>query len=174
MIRRTIISFLFGAGMMLAATGFSSLWVDIGWRGLINERHWMVAEIDFGNIRIGHARLMDHRVTPTGNRRRLGWFGEASFFAGSNPSNWRYGVLTLPLWAIVGLLFVYPGVAFARGPWRRRRRRKRNQCTECGYDRTGNASPVCPECGHEKAQDFHVPRSKIGGNDSSDRARLRT
>ena len=27
------------------------------------------------------------------------------------------------------------------------RRRKRGQCLSCGYNLTGNASGVCPECG---------------------------
>ena len=149
MIRKTIISLLFGAGLALATVGFASLWTDIGWRGQLNERHWIVAEIDFGNIRIGHARLTDHRISPTGDRRRLGGFGEASFWAGTNRNNWRFAVLTLPLWVMVGLFFAYPGIAFVRGPVKRYRRRKRHQCTECGYDRSGNTSGVCPECGHE-------------------------
>ena len=149
MVLRMVVCVSFATGLLLAAVGFCSLWADIGWRGPVSERHWMVAEIDFGNVRIGHARLLDHRMTRTGNRRRLGWFGEASFWAGSNPENWRYGVLTLPLWAVVAVLFAYPGVAFVRGPLQRRLRGRRTQCPECGYDRTGNASSVCPECGHE-------------------------
>jgi len=44
---------------------------------------------------------------------------------------------------------VYPLLAFYRGPWRRRRRRKRGQCLACGYNLTGNKSGTCPECGED-------------------------
>jgi hypothetical protein len=32
-------------------------------------------------------------------------------------------------------------------PFRRWRRRRKNQCVHCGYDLNGNVSGVCPECG---------------------------
>ncbi len=44
----------------------------------------------------------------------------------------------------------YPTIAFIRGPlrrWRRRRRRERGLCLDCGYNLTGNESGVCSECG---------------------------
>lgn len=45
------------------------------------------------------------------------------------------------------ILGAYPAVAFARGPLRRYRRRRRNQCVTCGYSLVGNVSGACPECG---------------------------
>ena len=58
----------------------------------------------------------------------------------------QYRIYVLPLW--------FPSVGFgvltmfAYAPIRRRRlRRKRGQCVECGYEMTGNVSGRCPECG---------------------------
>ncbi len=59
----------------------------------------------------------------------------------------RSGWLKVPVWLPLMLLSVYPIIAFVRGPLRRYRRRKRNQCDGCGYDLTGNESGRCPECG---------------------------
>ena len=59
-----------------------------------------------------------------------------------------YGVraVVVPFWAPVLAFIAYRAIAIARGPIRRRRRRKRNQCVLCGYDLTGNVSGGCPEC----------------------------
>ena len=49
---------------------------------------------------------------------------------------------------IPALLFgIPPAVTLARGPVRRRRRRKRGLCPKCGYNLTANVSGRCPECG---------------------------
>lgn len=45
------------------------------------------------------------------------------------------------------VLLVYPVYAVLRGPILRRRRAKRGQCLECGYDLRGSPSGVCSECG---------------------------
>ena len=57
--------------------------------------------------------------------------------------------ITVPLAALLIGFAIYPTVAFIRGPLRRRRRRKRGECEECGYNLTGNVSGICPECGVE-------------------------
>ena len=59
----------------------------------------------------------------------------------------RLTILIVPLWMLFILFAAYPLVAFARGPVRRWRQRKRGGCQNCGYNLTGNVSRVCPECG---------------------------
>lgn len=55
--------------------------------------------------------------------------------------------VSIPLWIILATLLAYQTCMYIRGPLRRHRRRKRNQCLQCGYNLTGNASGTCPECG---------------------------
>jgi hypothetical protein len=40
---------------------------------------------------------------------------------------------------------------------RRRWRRRRGRCEQCGYDLTGNKSGVCPECGHRLGETRRAP-----------------
>jgi hypothetical protein len=56
-------------------------------------------------------------------------------------------IVRFPLWLLVIVFGAYPCLALWRGPLRRRRRRKRNQCLHCGYNLTGLPEPRCPECG---------------------------
>lgn len=53
----------------------------------------------------------------------------------------------MPFWAPAALLLAGPAVALIRGPIRRRRRRKRGECIDCGYNLHGLPEPRCPECG---------------------------
>jgi hypothetical protein len=57
-----------------------------------------------------------------------------------------------PFWAALALLWIWPAVAFVRGPARRWRRRRASRCTRCGYPLTGLPEPRCPECGKSAAQ----------------------
>ncbi len=57
--------------------------------------------------------------------------------------------IRFPVWAPLIVFACYPTIAFIRGPLRRHRRRKRNQCIHCGYNLTGLPEPRCPECGKE-------------------------
>ena len=67
--------------------------------------------------------------------------------------NWgiptRATYLDVPLWGLFLLLSIYPAVAFARGPLRRRlllrRSRRIGLCRKCDYNLTGNESGVCPQ-----------------------------
>ncbi len=59
----------------------------------------------------------------------------------------RITVLRIPLWVLLVMFSIYPVVAFIRGPLRRWRRRKHNQCVHCGYNLSGLPEPRCPECG---------------------------
>jgi len=57
------------------------------------------------------------------------------------------GQVRVPLWGPIVLLLVYPAISLARGPIRRRRRRRKGLCVCCGYDLRGSTSGVCAECG---------------------------
>jgi len=57
------------------------------------------------------------------------------------------GIRPLGFLAITLICAAYPTVTFIRGPVRRRYRRRRGLCSQCGYDLRGNTTGVCPECG---------------------------
>jgi len=60
---------------------------------------------------------------------------------------WNHAKVKWQVSFVGPVLLAYPTVAFLFGPFRRWQRRRRWQCTKCGYDLTGNVSGVCPECG---------------------------
>jgi hypothetical protein len=63
----------------------------------------------------------------------------------TQPPSYSYE-LVAPLWTVATALSIVPLFWFWR--WNIRRKRVRaGCCTRCGYDLTGNASGVCPECG---------------------------
>ena len=61
----------------------------------------------------------------------------------------RFYRISVPFWMLFAAGFIYPVLSLIRGPLRRRRRRKRNQCISCGYNLTGLPEPRCPECGRD-------------------------
>jgi hypothetical protein len=61
------------------------------------------------------------------------WLVESSYFR-------------LPVWPLATLLMI-PPIRDSIRERRRLRRKKRNECLECGYNLTGNISGLCPECG---------------------------
>lgn len=63
------------------------------------------------------------------------------------PCPWRAWDLEIGLWAPAVLFLTYPAIAFACGPVRRWRRRRKGCCVKCGYNLTGNVTGVCSECG---------------------------
>jgi hypothetical protein len=68
-----------------------------------------------------------------------------------------FQVVVVPYWVLLLLAALLPAYVLTRlpGALRRRRRRKRNLCLECGYDL--RATPDrCPECG---ASPIPSPRS---------------
>jgi hypothetical protein len=56
-------------------------------------------------------------------------------------------IVEIPMWFPCVLFSIYPALASIAGLLRCRRRRRRNLCTGCGYNLTGNVSGRCPECG---------------------------
>lgn len=74
------------------------------------------------------------------------WFYVHLYPAQAASPRHRLTILLVPLWMLFMLFAAYPLVAFARGPLRRWRRRKRGGSLNCGYDLTGNGG-ICPECG---------------------------
>ena len=147
MILKTLIIVQFTSAVTLAGFGLADLWRDVGWRGRLNERHWARVAIRGGVIDLAHARRTLESYAPRRLRIPLSVFGDLSIRTGSNRNRWRYVVVRVPLWAMVALLFCHPAVAYFRGPFLHRLRPKRNQCTSCGYDRSGNTTGICPECG---------------------------
>jgi len=60
---------------------------------------------------------------------------------------WSIGI---PCWLAVAIFALLPGFMIGQsavGGLRRRLRALRGRCSKCGYNLTGNASGVCPECG---------------------------
>jgi predicted amidophosphoribosyltransferase len=68
-------------------------------------------------------------------------------------SGWKQ--LSLPLW-MLALMSLAPAILFAR--WSRQL--QPGYCRKCGYDLTGNASGVCPECGRAITIDSSNPQAK--------------
>lgn len=59
----------------------------------------------------------------------------------------QVSMVRFPAVVPVAMLLVFPLTAYLRGPWLRRRRMRRGQCPDCGYDLQGLTEPRCPECG---------------------------
>ena len=80
------------------------------------------------------------------DRRSWGGFGfdrhEGMAADGPYEEYW----VSAPLWVFV-LTFALPPAIRLRRRYRERNARRRGLCVACGYDLTGNASGVCPECG---------------------------
>lgn len=155
MIRTTYLMTTFLAAILLTGLGVVSVSHYIGYQGIVANWHWIGADIDLGDVSVGCAHwayrgyLQNRRNVSVQPRVyvSLGLLGKLVVTSGTRGGKWRYLGVTVPLWTLVTLLFIHPAVAYVRGPLRRRQRHRRNQCVSCGYDRTGNESGVCPECG---------------------------
>lgn len=66
------------------------------------------------------------------------------------PEGYRWTALTVPYWALVGVVLLPPaGLSIRR--WRARQRTKNGCCPTCGYDLRSHAPGAhCPECGTVK------------------------
>lgn len=146
MIYKIFVSVCLFTGIALSGLGLISLKRDVGWSRLFVDKHWAQVGIDNGNLLMFHARVSESIIPAKRWTLFRNVFGMLGFRTGSN-GQWHWRSLTIPLWMVVVLLFIQPTMAFIRGPVIRRIRRRRNLCLHCGYDREGNESGVCPECG---------------------------
>ena len=92
----------------------------------------------WGSIPIG-ARW---QVMPLGGRWRFKVVGRGP----ESYSQVLASFVRFPVWLPASVLLLPPILWVHRG-WRRRRRRVRNQCLDCGYNLTGLIETRCPECG---------------------------
>lgn len=81
---------------------------------------------------------------------------------GTGPQPWQHAIVLkdgevvlpfAPIWSGIALntaFWLIPALPFLGiRSWRRRRRRARGWCIDCGYDLHGNVNATaCPECGH--------------------------
>jgi hypothetical protein len=77
---------------------------------------------------------------------------------------------SVPFWSFVAVTSVLP-LLFFHDARKRRRRRLSHRCERCGYNLTGNASGVCPECGDPVSH--QAASSEDGGTLGAIPARLR-
>ncbi len=133
--------------LMLSLVGIASIGTPLSFRHLYEQRYFFAGQIDGGMVELAYARQVGSRIANRMHVEQLGPLGFLSYRVGTNRFNWRYYVLSCPLWMMIGLMLVQPTVAFCYGPVRRRAWRKRNCCIGCGYDRLNLVSKRCPECG---------------------------
>jgi hypothetical protein len=83
-------------------------------------------------------------LTPKTTLERLGFMHDHERVIGPGGMSFTESVYAVPAWLVV-IAFLIPPIA-----WLRRflkRPKSSNACRKCGYNLTGNASGVCPECG---------------------------
>ena len=147
MIRKTIIVLLtLGAvGLFMAGLVNRSSWRT---QWAITDRHTLGLRVEGSRLEASYLLTVD--AYDDGERWVWMGFGYDTWALESDSAGiWRYYTVWFPFWALVILLAIYPTLAFACGPLRRHRRRKRGLCVRCGYNLTGLMEPRCPECGTE-------------------------
>jgi len=95
---------------------------------------------DFGYGWQGSVYTQNQRADFRTNRPR--WLGPIPI----PPARVTASYVRLPVWLPTGLLLIIP-IGTALRATRHRRRRRKNECVNCGYSLTGLPSPRCPECG---------------------------
>lgn len=116
------------------------------WRGHSLRRFW-----DSGNVRIVVTVPYLDETVNTISKDVYGFAGagfahtdHAGIQSGKRGQRYTVGI---SFYLLVCLFLIYPVAVWFRGPVRRRWRRKRGLCPQCGYNLTGSTVPRCPECG---------------------------
>jgi len=100
----------------------------------------------------------NYSYSPTGFiwLQRLGFVYRKSEYPGA-----QFHTFTMPFWALTALPLIVPTPVLRR--WRRRRtRRSRGQCLNCGYDLRASGT-CCPECGTPILADAPEMRGRAKG-----------
>lgn len=150
MIRKTFITLL-----SLAAVGTLAAGVVSYWRGLPADTLCINGAEERADIRIAviDGNLHAVQIIPDDKARGTPRAGDAEKkFGPFYVRRVLFGKVTAsgiggPIWVLFAILAACPLTAWWRGPFLRRRRRRRHQCIRCGYNLTGLTEPRCPECG---------------------------
>lgn len=92
-------------------------------------------------------RLGDRRGVPDFGGKWREDMSYRFFPVPTRPPAGKFSYFRLPVWLPVSLMILFPVRSMIVGPWRERRRRKKNQCVSCGYSLYRLTEPRCPECG---------------------------
>ena len=122
--------------LILVVAGTVTAGVVSYWRGLPDNTLWIPMQTAKKHVQ---AALVGNMKT----EKHFGPFYVKQVTFGEIEASGAGG----PFWSIAAVATIYPSIALAMGPLRRRRRRKRNQCIHCGYSLQGLTEPRCPECG---------------------------
>lgn len=130
-----------GWGRTFELGGQSRLRIRTGLGSFLLCIEWRIADgtPDVRNLHRWHGFGYEHWVSSSNSR--WVWNGTQAL-----DGTYRALMIGSPFWALLLLCVGYSTIYFLRGPLRRRKRRHRGQCLECGYDLRGSAGK-CPECG---------------------------
>jgi hypothetical protein len=141
-VRRTVLWVAPGAGAVVAILWAACAW----WSVTFSGHHGIWCQLANGALTC--VWLDDRLPYMSGENARAGWTVEGS----GGPYVWKphaeggaqSGYLVVPLWMAFALCVAAAGAAWW---WCRPRPNRVTACQQCGYDRTGSVSSVCPECG---------------------------
>ena len=145
---------LWVTGLVLAVGFVGSAWFWVGYC----SKSW-VADIGDGTLYVdsvtdsewsrplyGWSAGRNRTFLPGGGERAWTW----TWWAWGKPAQ-SWDRTAFSIWWLSPVLIV-SGITLQWPAWRARRRSRRNQCESCGYDLSGSAGRLCPECGRGDAQ----------------------
>lgn len=141
MIRKAIIGGMTIGVVICMLAHFVSFHYDFGYK-----RGRVLVHATYGSLVLEVSdQFLAHRSGSFAMRR----FDVTRFIPWFYPARFGMTTVVLPFWTMVALLSAYPTIAFVCPPLRRRHRRRKGLCLECGYNLRGLPEPRCPECGTE-------------------------